>query len=129
MTLTILLPDAVLLTEPVRKLVAEGENGLFGILPRHVDLVEPLVPGILSFVPDDAAADEEVFVAVNEGVLVKCGDAVDVSVRDAVVGPELGALEQTVRDRFERIDAREGAMQTALAKLEADVIRSFMDLD
>jgi len=33
-----------------------------------------------------------------------------------------------VRDRFEQIDAREQTMRTALAKLESEVIRSFIDL-
>ena len=130
MTLTILLPERVLMTESVRKVVAEGQSGSFGLLPRHVDFVEPLVPGILSYVPSSAASDdEERFVAVNEGVLVKCGDEVRVSVRDAVVGPELGTLEQTVRDRFQRIDERERAMRTALASLESEVMRSFIDAE
>lgn len=126
MTLRILLPEKVLLERTVRKVVAEGESGSFGLLPRHVDFVEPLVPGILSFVAGDD--DEEVFVAVDEGMLVKCGRVVFVSVRNAVVGPELGTLEETVRDRFQHIDEHEDAMRTALAKMESEVIRSFIEL-
>lgn len=126
MTLKILLPERVLLTESVRKIIAEGQHGSFGLLPRHVDIVEPLVPGILTFVPEKTDADE-VFVAVNEGVLVKCGDVVRVSVRAAAVGPDLGVLEDTVRDRFQRIDDRERAMRTALAKLESEVVRRLID--
>jgi len=158
--LRIFLPENVLLDRPVRKVVAEGETGSFALLPRHVDYVEPLVPGILSFTPADSSPDtqtqpaedegsspagsssrsgvtqrrpgedrkpgEEVFVAVDEGVLVKCGPDVRVSVRNAVVGPNLGDLETTVRDRFHRIDEREGAMRTALAKLESEVIRNLL---
>lgn len=128
MKLRILLPEKVLLERTVRKVVAEGESGSFGLLPRHVDFVEPLVPGILSFVAYDDDTDEEVFVAVDEGMLVKCGHAVFVSVRNAVVGPELGTLEETVRDRFQRIDEHEDAMRTALAKMESEVIRSFIEI-
>ncbi len=127
MQLRIFLPETVLLERTVQKIVAEGQSGSFGLLPRHVDFVDPLVPGILSFVPTGDAAEDEVFVAVDEGLLVKCGREVRVSVRDAVVGPELGALERTVRDRFQHIDEREQAMRTALAKLESEVIRSFVD--
>jgi F-type H+-transporting ATPase subunit epsilon len=127
MQLRIFLPETVLLERTVQKVVAEGQSGSFGLLPRHVDFVEPLVPGILSFVPAGDAAQDEVFVAVDEGLLVKCGREVRVSVRDAVVGPELGTLEHTVRDRFQQIDEREHAMRTALAKLESEVIRSFVD--
>jgi F-type H+-transporting ATPase subunit epsilon len=126
MTLLVLLPEKVLLRRPVKKIVAEGQSGSFGLLPRHVDFVEVLVPGILAFVP--TGESDEVFVAVDDGLLVKCGREVRVSVRNAVIGPELGELEQTVRDRFEQIDAREQTMRTALAKLESEVIRSFIDL-
>lgn len=127
MTLRVLLPEKVVLEREVQKVVADGENGSFGLLPRHVDYVEPLVPGILSFVPVND--EDEVFVAVDEGVLVKCGAEVLVSVRNAVVGPELGSLEETVRDRFERVDKREQAMRTALAKLESEVVHRFIDVE
>jgi F-type H+-transporting ATPase subunit epsilon len=127
MTLRILLPEKVVLEREVQKVVAEGENGSFGLLPRHVDYVEPLVPSILSFVP--ASDEDEVFVAVDEGVLVKCGAEVLVSVRNAVIGPELGTLETTVRDRFEHVDEREQAMRTALAKLESEVVHRFIEME
>ena len=141
MTLKVLLPEKVLLSRAVRKVVAEGAGGSFGLLPRHVDFVEPLVPGILSFVEAGdleaeavetearSAGATEIFMAVDEGVLVKCGSEVLVSVRNAVIGPELGTLEATVRDQFQRVDAFEGAMRTALAKLEAEVMRRFVDLE
>jgi F-type H+-transporting ATPase subunit epsilon len=124
MTLKILLPERVVLRETVDMVVAEGANGSFGLLPRHIDVVAPLVPGILAYRRDD----EEVFVAVDEGVLVKCGDEVLVSVRDAVVGPDLESLEQTVRTRFEERREEEKTMHSALAKLEAEVVRRFTEL-
>ena len=124
MTLKILLPERVVLHEPVDKVVAEGANGAFGLLPRHIDFVAPLVPGILSYTQDA----DEAFVAVDEGVLVKCGDEVLVSVRDAVIGPSLESLEETVRTRFEERRDQERVMHSALAKLEAEVVRRFMEL-
>ena len=127
MTLRVLLPEKVVLEREVTKVVAEGQNGSFGLLPRHVDYVEALVPGILSFVP--VGNEDEGFAAVDEGVLVKCGAEVLVSVRNAVVGPELGRLEETVRSRFEQVDEREQAMRTALAKLESEVVHRFIDVE
>lgn len=124
MTLKILLPERVVLSETVDKVVAESPRGSFGLLPRHVDYVAPLVPGILSY----TQAEEESFVAVDEGVLMKCGEEVLVSVRDAVVGPDLESLEGTVRDRFDERREQEKAMHTALAKLEAEVVRRFTEL-
>jgi F-type H+-transporting ATPase subunit epsilon len=124
MTLKILLPERVVLDEAVDKVVAESPQGSFGLLPRHVDFVAPIVPGLLSYTQDE----EESFVAVDEGVLVKCGAEVLVSVRDAVVGPDLDTLEGTVRDRFDERREQEKAMHTALAKLETEVVRRFTEL-
>lgn len=124
MTLKILLPERVVLDETVDKVVAESPQGSFGLLPRHVDFVAPIVPGLLSYTQDE----EESFVAVDEGVLVKCGAEVLVSVRDAVVGPDLDALEATVRNRFDERREQEKAMHTALAKLETEVVRRFTEL-
>lgn len=124
MTLKILLPERVVLNEEVDKVVAEGASGSFGLLPRHIDYVSPLVPGILSY----TQGEEEAFVAVDEGVLVKCGDEVLVSVRDAVIGAALESLEGTVRDRFDERREQEKAMHSALAKLETEVVRRFTEL-
>ena len=124
MTLKILLPERVVLDERVDKVVAEGGHGSFGLLPRHIDIVVPLVPGILTYTQDE----DEAFVAVDEGVLVKCGDEVLVSVRDAVVGPDLESLEATVRTQFEERREEEKTMHSALAKLEAEVVRRFTEL-
>ena len=124
MTLKILLPERVVLHETVDVVVAEGANGSFGLLPRHIDFVAPLVPGILAYRRDE----DEAFVAVDEGVMVKCGDEVLVSVRDAVVGPDLESLEETVRTQFEARREEEKTMHSALAKLEAEVVRRFTEL-
>jgi len=124
MTLKILLPERVVLHETVDKVVAEGANGSFGLLPRHIDFVSPLVPGILTYTQDE----EEAVVAVDEGVLVKCGDEVLVSVRDAVIGPDLESLEETVRTQFEERREEEKTLHSALAKLEAEVVRRFTEL-
>ena len=113
-----------MLNEEVDKVVAEGASGSFGLLPRHIDYVSPLVPGILSY----TQGEEEAFVAVDEGVLVKCGDEVLVSVRDAVIGAALESLEGTVRDRFDERREQEKAMHSALAKLETEVVRRFTEL-
>ena len=127
MHLQVMLPERVVLNRAVRNVVAEGLSGSFALLPRHIDFVESLVPGILMFVP--AEEDTEQFVAVDEGILVKCGREVLVSVRNAVMSAELGVLEQAVRQRFHRVDDREQAMRSALAKLEADVVRRFIEME
>lgn len=126
MILHIALPDRLLLSREVTKVVAEGREGSFGIEPRHVDYVSPLVPGILSFSTD--GPEEDQFVAVDQGLLVKQGNHVYVSVRDAVYGPDLGALEETVRDKFADLSEQEQAVRSTVDRLEADFVRRFARL-
>lgn len=126
MKLKVLLPTEVLINEEVTKVVAEAENGSFCLLPRHVDFLANLVPGLFSFVTSQGV---EQFLAVDEGILVKCGPEVLVSTRNAVRGPDLGRLEQTVGKSFSVLDDREKLARSAFAKLEASFIRRFMDLE
>ncbi|MBN1843120.1 MAG: F0F1 ATP synthase subunit epsilon [Deltaproteobacteria bacterium] len=126
MKLKVLLPTEVLINEEVTKVIAEAGNGSFCLLPRHVDFLANLVPGLFSFVTSQGV---EEFLAIDEGILIKCGPEVLVSTRNAVRGPDLGKLEQTVRKSFSALDGREKAARSAFAKLEAGFIRRFMDLE
>ena len=83
MKLKILIPTKVLIDCEVTKVIAEAENGHFCLLPHHIDFVAALVPGILSFTTETG---EEVFVAVDEGIVVKCDREVLVSTLNAVEG-------------------------------------------
>jgi len=125
MRLKVLLPTEVCLDQEVTKVVAEAENGYFCLLPRHVDFAAALVPGIFSFVTHQGT---EEFIAIDEGILIKCGPEVLVSTRNAARGPDLGALKQTVEKQFLNLDHREKLAQTALAKLEAGFVRRFLEL-
>jgi F-type H+-transporting ATPase subunit epsilon len=126
MRLTVLLPTEILVDEEVAKVVAEAQNGSFCLLPRHIDFVAALVPGLLSFVKTTDGAEE--FLAVDEGLLVKCGTQVLVSTRQAVRGEELGLLRETVEKTFKVLTDQEKRTRTALANLEANFIRRFLKL-
>ncbi len=121
MRLKVLLPTSVLIDKEVTKVIAEAENGSFCILPHHIDFVAALVPGIFSFKADK----EEEFLAVDEGILVKCGNEVIVSIRKAVCCKNLGTLKQTVEEEFRILDEREKKTRSILAKLELDFARRF----
>lgn len=126
MRLKLLLPREILIDEPVLKVRVEAGEGALTLLPRHIDYVTALTPGLLSYV--DLAGDET-FLAVDAGILVKCRDEVFVSTRNAVRGPDLGSLRETVRREFETVDERERMSRDALARLEADFVRRFMELE
>ena len=125
MKLKVLLPTEILIDEDVSKIVAEAENGSFCLLPKHVDFVAALAPGLLFF--ESSKAHEE-FIAINEGILVKQGHQVLISTRDAIKGPDLGTLREAVKEKFENLDEKERRARSAMAKFEADIARRFLEL-
>ena len=125
MTLKVLLPRHVLVDEEVGKVTAEAEDGAFCLLPRHIDFVAALVPGVLTF---ELADGREEFLAIDEGVLVKCGPEVLVSTRKGVRGSELGKLREKVQEEFEKLDERVETARTSLNKIEATFVHRFIEM-
>jgi len=116
MTLKILLPFQVFAEKTgVSRIVAETNEGSFGLLPNRLDCVAALTPGLLLY---ETEADGEVCVAVDEGVLVKAGSDVLVSVRRAVGGVDLGRLRDAVEQDYLALDERERSVRSVTAKLE-----------
>ncbi len=125
MKLKILLPAEIFLSEEVTKVVAEAENGLFCLLPQHIDFTAALVPGVFTF---STAGGEDAYLAIDIGTLVKKGSDVLVSTRNAYRSPELGHLKEVVIAQFMEIDEREKKARTAVARLELDLLRRFMEI-
>ena len=121
MNLKILLPFQVFAEKTgVSRIVAETPEGSFGLLPHRLDCVAALAPGILTY---ETTADGEVFVAVDEGVIVKAGPDVLVSVRRAMAGADLGQLRDAVEREFLTLDEQEKSVRSVVAKMEGDLIR------
>ena len=125
MRLEVLTPAMTRLDVEVARIRAEAPEGHFGLLPRHVDFVSQLVPGILQYEDLEGATH---FVAVNSGTLVKCGPEVTVAVRGAILGDDPAVLRSRVETEFRRQDDDERAARAALARLEAGMLRRFRDL-
>jgi F-type H+-transporting ATPase subunit epsilon len=121
----ILLPSEVFFKGEAAKLTAGAVNGSFCLLPRHVDFVSAVVPGIL--IMEDAQG-KTVFFAIDQGILVKKGDEVFVSTRNAFAIPDLGKGKEIVEEKFKVIDDREKAARSAAYKLEADMVRRLMEI-
>ena len=121
MHLKVLLPFQVFAENiGVSRVVAETHEGSFGLLPHRLDCVAALVPGILIY---EDEAENEVYVAVDEGVLVKAGLEVLVSVRNAIGGTDLGQLREAVDREFLNLNQREQSVRSVMAKLESGFIR------
>lgn len=126
MTLKVLLPFEVFANEQeVTSIVVETAQGAFGLLPQRLDCVTALVPGILSFEVD---GQDEQFLALDAGVLVKTGNVVLISVRRALRGEDLAGMRDAVQKEFLTLDSQEEDMRTAMNRLETGFMRRFAAL-
>jgi F-type H+-transporting ATPase subunit epsilon len=126
MKLRVLVPEEVAVKQSVVKVVAEAENGSFCLLPRHVDFVAALVPGLLSY--EDRDGNEE-FLAVDQGLLVKCGDEVLVSTARVIRDRPLGELQRAVEEELRSLDEHQRRARVALGKIEASFVGRLVELE
>lgn len=125
MNLKILLPFQVFAEKKdVSRVIAETNNGSFGLLPHRLDCVAALVPGILIY---ENESEGEAYIAVDEGVLIKTGQDVLVSVRNAITGTDLRQLREAVEKEYLAMDEHEQNMRSVMAKLESGFIRRFVE--
>src|ERR1700722_1715634 len=121
MNLKILLPFGIYAEKTeVSRIVADTREGSFGLLPHRRDCVAALAPGILIYQNE---GEGEVYVAVDEGVLVKTGSDVLVSVRNAIGGTDVGQLHQAVESEFLKVNEGERSVRSVMAGMESDFIR------
>lgn len=126
MRLEVFTPTVSLVDVAVVKVEAEGAEGFFTLLPRHIDLAAALPPGLFVYV---TAAGDERFLGIDEGILIKRGADVRVSVLDAFESADLSSLRAQVARRFLSLDENERAARTALARLEAGAIRRVLEIE
>jgi len=123
MALKIVLPVRIFSQdEAVSRIVVETPGGSMGLLPHRQDCITAIAQGILVYQSESRG---EVFAAVDEGILVKAGPMVLVSVRGAIAGPDLGHLRDRVEEEFMELDERERIERTATARLEAAFLHRF----
>lgn len=112
-------------TSAATKVKAEGLEGYFTLLPRHIDYVAVLVPGILTVAE---AGGGVIFFAVDHGTLLKSGAVIHISTRNCVQGEDLDSLAAVVADKFHVLDDLERKARTALTGLEHTMLRRFTEM-
>lgn len=123
MHLKVLLPSHIFADKTgVMRIVAETREGSFGLLPNRLDCVAAITSGILFY---ETPTEGEVYVALDEGVLVKAGADVTVSVHRAMGGANLAQLREAVEQEFNQISAQEQDVRSVMAKLETGFLRKF----
>jgi F-type H+-transporting ATPase subunit epsilon len=125
MNLKVLIPFQIVVQQTdVSRIIAETREGSFGLLPHRLDCVAALVPGILVYESKGANAS---YIAVDEGVLVKSGAEVLISVRRAIGGANLRELHEAVKREFLLLEQREKEVRAALSKMQAALLGRFAE--
>lgn len=126
MTVKILLPFKIFdKVRNVKRVVAETGEGSFGFLPKRLDCVAALIPGVFIYETEGEGVQ---YLAIDEGILVKAGLEVLVSVRNAIGGGDLGKLQESVEKDFVDLDETERKVRSVMAKLESGFIYSLEKL-
>ena len=125
MNLKVLLPFQIFAEKMgVSRIIAETRAGSFGLLPHRLDCVAALAPGILVY---ENEAEGEVYLAVDEGVLIKTGLDVLVSVRNAIGGTDLAQLREAVEREFLNLNEREQSVRSLMTRMESDFISRLVE--
>jgi len=117
MNLKVLLPFKIFAEiKNVSSIVAETSEGSFGLLPQRLDCVAAIVPCIFTYETESKIVH---YLAVDKGVLVKAGNQVMLSVRNAFGGTDLGKLHESVENEYKKLDNTEREIRSTMAKMES----------
>ena len=121
MTLKILLPYGVFIdTANVSRIQVETSDGFYGFLPQRLDCLAAIVPGIFSYEIENQGYK---YLALDEGIMVKTGKKVMISVRNAIGGEDLGSLHDALKKEIVHLKESEGEFRTMGVQLENRFIR------
>ena len=121
--LKILLPFRIFIeTKNVSRITIETSEGSYGMLPQRLDCVAALVPGIFTY---EIESEGPKYIAVDEGVMIKAGTQVLVSVRNAIGGADLGKLSDMVNKDFKKQNENKIELHSVVSTLEGGFIYSF----
>jgi len=88
--------------------------------------VTVLQPGILVY---EHSSRGEFYLAVDEGVMVKTGYDVLVSVRNAFGGTDLSQLQEAINREFLNLSEQEHDLRSVVAKIETGFLRQMRELN
>ncbi len=124
MNLRVMTPYSVALNTPVSQVTLEAVDGFFTLKPKHMDFVNVLKPGILSYKKDG----KEAFIACNRGVVVKKGDEVSISTPLAILGENLDDLKKKIAIDFQAMEQERKEVRVSMARLEVGLTKGLATL-
>jgi F-type H+-transporting ATPase subunit epsilon len=123
--LEILVPDGVVTRARVTALQAADASGRFGLLPGHEAFLTLLAPCVLSYRDGQG---QEVYVAVDGGVLLLERDRVKVVSREAVTAARLEEVADAAAAMLEARRQREHLARVEFAELQTTLLRELREV-
>ncbi len=122
--LEIVTPEGIAYSEDVEMVTLEGAEGQMGILPQHIRLMTPLVPGEMIVLK----AGREESLAVGRGLVEVTGERVSVLTDMAIAADKID--EAKVEEARQRAAARlaEKLSDEEVASVNASLVRSLAQL-
>lgn len=122
MKLTVFTPLGEVLKSKITKVTVETLNGYCTLLPKHVDMAAAMGENIVTYTTEQ---NQVKYVACHRGIVVKKGDAVTITVQNAVMSDTLEELTDVINRDFKQTDEQRKELNSAMARLELGIIRGF----
>ena len=124
MNLRVMTPYAIALNTSVSQVTVDAVDGFFTLKPKHMDFVNALKTGIVSYKKDE----KEAFIACNRGVVVKKGEDVFISTPLAILGEDLDELKKKITIDFQNMEEERKEVRVSMARLEVGLTRGLSSL-
>ena len=124
MNLRVMTPSSVALNAQVSQVTVDAVDGFFTLKPKHVDFINALKPGIITY----KKADKEAFIACNRGVIVKKGEEVSISTPLAILGENLDELKKKIAIDFQNMEEERKEVRVSMARLEVGLTKGLASL-
>ena len=125
MELKVVTPIEVILSCPIQKITIEGIDGFRSLLPKHIDFITALKPGIMTYVTTDNATK---YLACNQGLFVKCGTQVSISTPWAVISDDLEHLKHHIKQNMAEMEQERKEVGVSMARLEIGLTKGLIQL-
>lgn len=121
MKLEILLPNKIFYQQETEKIQAEGKEGYFILLPHHIDYISLLEPSIIT----TYFKEKRYYIAVDGGILIKDGDLVSVSTKNAEATENFEKLHEKIKETFQTEEEAKRKIHQAFNYLENKFLQRF----
>lgn len=118
-------PEKLLFSEPVEMVVVPGEEGDFGVLPRHAPMISSVRPGVI-LIYEAGKVKESIFVA--GGFAEVTPDRCTVLAEQAMALDEIdrGAAEQQIKDAREHLEEAKTEVERKAAERQIAIAEAML---